>query len=427
PAARAFSGRRRRSRPGRAGSVGRRGSGDGRKAPGRGVRWGRRRRRRRLLRGALRGGPAEGSGKEASSVPAAPSGSSLSRHPRPAASPPRQVLPPRAGHGGSLGPSHPERGRAPLPHLPRQPGRLPGHQAGRAGRARGGGPLRLRRPRRRVLLRPERRPPLRAGLCSPIPVFNVALIAILCTKGGQREDFLEHRNFTHTHPPLLVSLCPQRVSLLHLELFFILCFMCEFATRLVSCPDKKRFFRKALNVVDFLALFPVCLDLFFSQRGRRLETLPCWLNLFRVVYVLKLLKVFQLLETPRMLRVFRYMLRSILKDIAILLWVFLFEILFFGSLMLFADLIEDHPDKLLHDIFSSFWLAVITLTTIGYGDMYPFQPAGRVIGACAVLCGLLTIIVPIPIFFIKFKHHYTSAVIKEKRKREEKATASSEV
>ncbi|XP_026547838.1 potassium voltage-gated channel subfamily C member 4-like, partial [Notechis scutatus] len=255
-------------------------------------------------------------------------------------------------------------------------------------------------------------------------LFNVALIAILCAKGGQREDFLGQGNLTHLHlRPSLESLCPQRASLLHLELFFILCFMCEFATRLVSCPDKKRFFRKALNVVDFLALFPVCLDLFFSQHGHRLETLPCWLNLFRVVYVLKLLKVFQLLETPRMLSVFPYMLRSILKDIAILLWVFLFEILFFGSLMLFADLIEDHPDKVLHDILSSFWLAVITLTTVGYGDLYPFQPAGKVIGACAVLCGLLTIIVPIPIFFIKFKHHYTSAVIKEKRKRKEAATA----
>ncbi|ETE59432.1 Potassium voltage-gated channel subfamily A member 7, partial [Ophiophagus hannah] len=257
-------------------------------------------------------------------------------------------------------------------------------------------------------------------------LFNVALIAILCARGGQHEDSLRHGNFTHQDT---LELCPQRASLLHLELFFILCFMCEFATRLVSCPDKRRFFRKALNVVDFLALFPVCLDLFFSRRGHQ-PALPCWLNLFRVVYILKLLKVFQLLETPRMLRVLPYVLRSVLKDIAILMWVFLFEILFFGSIMLFADLIEGHPDRLMHDIFSSFWWAVITLTTIGYGDMSPFQPAGKVIGACTMLCGLLTIIVPIPIFFIKFKHHYTSAVIKEKRKGKGKAmaaTASSEV
>lgn len=257
---------------------------------------------------------------------------------------------------------------------------------------------------------------------------NVALIIILCAKGGQREDFFGPHNFTHIHHSMESS-CPQIPSLLHLELFFILCFMCEFVIRLVSCPDRKKFFRKTLNVVDFLALFPVCLDLFFSRCGHQPVALPCWLNLFRVVYIIILLKAFKLLETPLMLRVFPYMFKSILKEVAILMWVFLFEILFFGTLILFADMIEDQTDTMLHDIFSSFWWAVITLTTIGYGDIYPTQTASKAIAAFAVLCGLLTIIIPIPIFFIKFKHYYTSAVIKEKRRRE-KATptvTSSEV
>ncbi|KAL7979903.1 hypothetical protein Chor_004384 [Crotalus horridus] len=270
----------------------------------------------------------------------------------------------------------------------------------------------------------DRRGLLERGFAVVSLLFNVAVIIILCVKGGQREDSIGDSNFTHPHIHHLSVelLCPQIPSLLHLELFFILCFVGEFVIRLVFCPDKKKFFQKPLNVVDFLALFPVCLDLSFSGHAHKPEALPCWLNLFRVVYIIKLLKVFKLVETPLMLKVFPYMFKSILKEIAILMWVFLFEILFFGTLMLFAELIEDHPDLLLHDIFSSFWWAVITLTTIGYGDMYPTRPASKVIGACTVLCGLLTIIIPIPIFFIKFKNYYISAVIKEKKKREEKAT-----
>ncbi|XP_070615697.1 voltage-gated potassium channel KCNC1-like [Erythrolamprus reginae] len=259
-------------------------------------------------------------------------------------------------------------------------------------------------------------------------LFNVALITILCAKGVKRENFFGEDG--HFHYPSIESLCPQIPSLLHLELFFILCFMCEFAFRLISCPDKKKFFRKPLNVVDFLVLFPVCLDLFFSRRGHQPQTLPCWLNLFRVVYIIKLLKVFKLLETPLMLRVFPYMFKSILKEVAILMWVFLFEILFFGTVMLFAELITNPTDEMFHDIFTSFWWAVITLTTVGYGDIYPMGTSCKVIAAFALLCGLLTIIIPIPIFFIKFKHYYTSAVIKEKRRREEKARSlvpSSEV
>ncbi|XP_032083998.1 potassium voltage-gated channel subfamily C member 1-like [Thamnophis elegans] len=281
-----------------------------------------------------------------------------------------------------------------------------------------------------ALLEEPRSSPWAMGFAVMSLLFNVVLITILCTKGGQREDSLGHHDFTHTHHLSVESLCPQKPSLLHLELFFVLCFMGEFVIRLVSCPDKKKFFRKPLNLVDFLALFPVCLELFFSGRGHQPEVLPCWLNLFRVVYIVKLLKIFKLLETPMMLRVFPYMFKSILKETAILMWVFLFEILFFGTLVLFAELIAGDPESLFHDIFSSFWWGVITLTTIGYGDIYPVQTASKAIAALAVLCGLLTIIIPIPIFFIKFKHYYTSAVIKEKKRREEKATltvASSDV
>ncbi|KAM6426941.1 voltage-gated potassium channel KCNC1-like [Liasis olivaceus] len=255
------------------------------------------------------------------------------------------------------------------------------------------------------------------GLTATSLLFNVAVIVILCVKGSQYN--ITHPHLHHISEALA---CPQVPSLLHLELFFVVCFMCEFAVRLASCPDKRKFFRKPLNVVDFLALFPVCLDLSFSGPRRKPGALPCWLNLFRVVYIVKLLKVFKLVETPLMLRVFPYMFKSILKEVAILMWVFIFEILFFGTLLFFAELIQDHPESLFHGIFSSFWWAVITLTTTGYGDLVPFGTFSQFIGSCTALCGLLTIIIPIPIFFIKFKNYYISAVIKEKRKRSEKVT-----
>ncbi|XP_063169694.1 potassium voltage-gated channel subfamily C member 1-like [Candoia aspera] len=262
------------------------------------------------------------------------------------------------------------------------------------------------------------------GLTAISLLFNVALVILLWVRGSQYEDSVGDSNITHPHLHHVSagSACPQIPALLHLELFFVLCFMGEFVVRLVSCPDKKKFFRKPLNMVDFLALLPVCLDLFFSRRGRQPEALPCWLNLFRVVYIVKLLKVFKLMEAPLMLRVFPYMFKSILKEIAILMWVFVFEILFFGTLLYYAEFSEN--DSFFDDIFSSFWWAVITLTTIGYGDMYPIHTAGKVIGACAALCGVLTIIIPIPILFIKFKGYYGAIVIKEKEKREKREAST---
>ena len=94
--------------------------------------------------------------------------------------------------------------------------------------------------------------------------------------------------------------------LLYLELVIIIWFTAEFVLRLTVCPDKKRFPRKPLNWVDFLSLFPVYIQLFVRSSSYMEHDLAVWLDFFRLLYILKLLKVFRLVETPLMLRVLPY-------------------------------------------------------------------------------------------------------------------------
>uniref|UniRef100_A0A670JY48 BTB domain-containing protein n=1 Tax=Podarcis muralis TaxID=64176 RepID=A0A670JY48_PODMU len=215
----------------------------------------------------------------------------------------------------------------------------------------------------------------------------------------------------------------ERVApyLLHLELFFILCFTAEFFVRIMCCPDLKKFLKNPLNIADLLSLFPVYIELSLarpSQEPHPQESHPLvqWLGLCRIIYIVKLLKVLRLMETPLMLRVLPCMFKSILREILIFLLIFASEVLFFGTLCFYGELLSTNFKIGFHDIGQAFWWAVITLTTVGYGELVPVSVTGQVIAACTVLCGVLTIVVPVPIFLFRLLS-ITSPVFCRKRKK----------
>ncbi|KAM4642687.1 voltage-gated potassium channel KCNC1-like [Discoglossus pictus] len=213
----------------------------------------------------------------------------------------------------------------------------------------------------------------------------------------------------------------QTVSyLLYLELVCVLWFIFEFCIRFIFCPDKKTFVRTFLNVIDFLSLFPIFVELL--AKGNVSQTDVVWkvLGFFRVVYIIKLVRIFRLIEGSLILRVLAGTLRGTMKEIFILLLVLGFETLFFAALVFYAewtnaDLHRYHNDYF-YDIYSCCWWALITLTTVGYGDFIPMTTFGKVISSFAAISGIMTIVIPIPILMIRFQHYYTIALVREKLK-----------
>ncbi|XP_009994900.1 PREDICTED: potassium voltage-gated channel subfamily C member 1-like [Chaetura pelagica] len=255
-------------------------------------------------------------------------------------------------------------------------------------------------------------------------LFIVGIVIIFCEETKAQFEFFT-ANFTSVgssevshdnHEPFY----HQAAYLLHLELFCVLWFTFEFSVRFCFCPAKKLFFKNPLNVVDFLSLFPVYIELFVAQKIQRMPSLGLWLGFVRVVYLLKLLKISKLIETPVILRVLCYTLKSILREICILLMILAFETLFFGSLFFYGELLGIHPpftgEVHFTDILMCFSWALITLTAVGYGDIVPVTAAGQVIAALAAVFGMLTMIISIPIFLVKFKSYYDVAIFKQKVK-----------
>ncbi|XP_015277107.1 PREDICTED: potassium voltage-gated channel subfamily C member 1-like [Gekko japonicus] len=250
-------------------------------------------------------------------------------------------------------------------------------------------------------------------------LFNIGIVIIFEEKSRAQIHYpyplpIHDDVGNQTHHEIRGAFYQPANNFLYLELFCIFWFTFEFSMRLSFCPDKKKFLTNPLNITDFLSLFPVYIELFLTGHINNMLSLLSWLGFLRALYIVKLLKTLRLLETPLMLRILPATFRFILREVFILMMIFSFEVLFFGALCYHADL--QSPETHFDGMLSSFYWAAITLTTVGYGDTFAVSPLGRAIACCTAICGILTIIIPLPVFLIKFQGYYATAVMKEKMK-----------
>lgn len=271
---------------------------------------------------------------------------------------------------------------------------------------------------------------------SSIAATCVTLVSLLFTIGAivvffeeTKGQFLYEANFTHTvqpgTPSIIINISGElefyhATYLPYLELLCVLWFIAEFCLRFFFCPDKKKFLLNFLNIMDFISLFPVFIELCAVGRPLKLSILWLVLGFMRLTYIIRLIRFFRLLESVLIIRVLSGTFRSLVREILILMLVLTFETLFFATLIFYAEFhtVDSHffYEKYFGDIYAACWWAVVTLTTVGYGDMYPISTFGKVVAAVAAMSGIMTIVIPIPILVIKFQHYYSIAMAHERLK-----------
>ncbi len=166
------------------------------------------------------------------------------------------------------------------------------------------------------------------------------------------------------------------------EWAFTAIFTVEYLLRLACVNQKRRYARSFFGVIDLLAILPTYLSVFFP--GAQAFTV---IRMLRFLRVFRILKLVQYLSEANLLGQALWASRR--KIMVFLLAVVTLDVIF-GSLMYVVEGGQNGFDNIPRSIY---W-AIVTLTTVGYGDISPGTNLGQLIAAVIMIMGYAIIAVP---------------------------------
>lgn len=172
---------------------------------------------------------------------------------------------------------------------------------------------------------------------------------------------------------------------LYFELFSVAVFTVEYFVRVATCTMDSEYSHPVYGRIDFITSPYLIVDL--------LAILPFYVGFFffdlRVLRALRLFRFFRLFKLTRYsdsIQTFVTVLRRKKEDLVVSVTATSILLLVASSLMYFVEH-EAQPEKF-SSIPAALWWGVATLTTVGYGDVYPITPVGKFLGAIIAALGV---------------------------------------
>lgn len=167
-----------------------------------------------------------------------------------------------------------------------------------------------------------------------------------------------------------------------LELIFTAVFTIEYLLRIVISPNPLRYIFSFWGIIDFLAVIPTYLGFFYSGA-----------EYFRIVRTLRLLRVFRILKLAKYTKE-SVVLFNALRSASYKIMVFLASVLAVVTIMGTLLYVVEGDNYGFTSIPSSIYWAIVTVTTVGYGDIVPQTIAGKIIASIIMITGYAIIAIP---------------------------------
>jgi voltage-gated potassium channel len=177
------------------------------------------------------------------------------------------------------------------------------------------------------------------------------------------------------------DLKPQTRSILYaVEVFSVIVFTIEYILRIYVTDKKLKFIFSFFGIIDLLAILP-----FYLSFGVDLRSL-------RALRFLRLFRILKLVRYNRAMNHFASAIKSAKEEIFLFLFITII-LIYFSAVGIYYFENKAQPEHF-SSIFDSLWWAIVTLTTVGYGDVYPITVGGKVFTFFILLIGLGIVAIP---------------------------------
>ncbi|XP_065675410.1 potassium voltage-gated channel subfamily C member 1 [Hydra vulgaris] len=183
-----------------------------------------------------------------------------------------------------------------------------------------------------------------------------------------------------------------------LEYIYCAIFTVEFFTRLACCPSYKSFFRSILTYVDFVSTIQFYISFVLKTSS------------FDFLFVTRLIRIFRLFRFFKQLsgmQVIAQTLKASMNELMLLFLLVMIPMVIFSTLIYYAEKSANTLSSA--SIPEYFWWAIVTMTTVGYGDVVPQSIYAKIVGAMCACSGLLIVALPVSVIGSNFTLFYSYA------------------
>ena len=183
------------------------------------------------------------------------------------------------------------------------------------------------------------------------------------------------------------------------EWAFVIIFTIEYILRAYFSKNKKDYVFSFYGIIDFVAVFPSYLSLFFAGTTSLLV-----IRAFRLLRIFRILKLLKYLEA---IKILIFVLKESRHKITVFLTAITVFVIFMGSVMFF---IEGEKNGFTSIPRSIYW-SIVTITTVGYGDITPKTILGQMVASILMIISYGVIAIPTGIISSTFTKYQASKLI----------------
>ncbi|CAH1247619.1 KCND2 [Branchiostoma lanceolatum] len=199
-----------------------------------------------------------------------------------------------------------------------------------------------------------------------------------------------------------------KVIFMCIETACVVVFTCEYCVRLYASPNRVKYAKSFMSVVDVISIFPFYAGLCLPE-SNQLQGVFDTTRVFRVFRVFKLCR-----SSPGMILLGKT-LKKCASDLSSLVMALSLLILVFTTMLYYME--KNYDGTLFTSIPAGFWFTIVTMTTVGYGDMYPSGFLGKLLTAVWAVSSVIVLALPLTILVDTFTN-IRESMMKPTRRRD---------